>query len=370
MLQWLRLTVLLLLSVAVSGREIKCDEVRYAKNCWNSQAHSFSECWSCEFKNQSITESDEVLTILPALANGTVTDVEFVTFSYGNVNKVPNVIYQGTNKQIVRVFLWKTNTRVLNVQFFGNVAENFKFFESFGNENLSLEASAFQNCESLKYLSLVGNGISSIPPDAFLGLHKLIRLNLDDNQLSLLNADWSLGLDNLEILNLSGNQLKDIPIDNLRKLRSLDVYGNKIEIVSRIMFQNNEQLQRIDLQKNQIKLIQSGTFAGLKKLSWLYLRGNKCTNSDFQNNKLKEISAGLTACHFAVCVIPQIANGFLINTEDNATQTTGDSFEESKTVRVVCRPSFSLICGKETQPENSCMEDNWTRKKWPECHRK
>ena len=371
MLKWLRLAVWLLLSAAVSGREVECDHVDgYIFRCWNSPTHDFVVCWGCTIYNQQISELE--VSIAPKHRNGTDFDVELVLFSGGDLTKMPKVIHKNTEKQIFNVGLRRTNNRVLNAQFFGNGAQHLVNFQSQYNDILSVEASAFRNCAALEALGLDDNGISTISSDAFRGLHKLVWLNLDSNKLTAINENLFDDLGNLEVLNLSKNQLTEITdtaFKNLPKLKKLLLDHNKVEIVTRRMFQHNLKLQEIYLQYNQLRVIQSRSFAHLGKLSWLYLHKNKCTNNDFQDTNPEEILAALAGCLPTICLIPLIPNGYIVSAEDNAPQTVGDSSEEYKPVKVVCLPSFLLFHDKETQPNNSCVDDNWTNEKWPECYR-
>ena len=120
--------------------------------------------------------------------------IEHVKFSGDVVAKMPKVFHKKTKQQILGVIIWESNTRVLNAQFFGNAALDLTFFRSWGNEEMSVEAGAFQNCSKLQHLLLLDNGISSFPPDAFLRLHTMIWLDLGWNKLSLLNEGWFLDL--------------------------------------------------------------------------------------------------------------------------------------------------------------------------------
>ena len=374
MLQWLRLMLWLLLIAAVSGKEVECDEVDNYNYCWNSQTYLFVDCWRCTIKNQRITQN-EVITISPKLANGTIVDVGFVKFDGGDVAKMIKVINKSKSKQILQVILKGTNTRVLNSAFFGNTAQSLKLFWSNGNNDLSVEAYAFQNCATLEVLDLDYNGITSIPPNTFFGLDKLIRLDLRSNQLSEINENSFSGLHNLELLILNQNQLEEISgasFDQLHKLKELHLHENKIEIITKRMFQNNQQLQIVDLNKNQIKIIQSGAFANLKKLTELYLNRNKCINNYFEKKSSEEISAALTAClpiDSTACLIPVILNGYIVNTEDNAIQTVGDSIEDFESMQVICHPTYQMFQTKAKPTAVGCFDQKW-QDQWPQCHSK
>ena len=256
MMQWLQLAVWLLLCATVSGREVRCD-VGDGYRCWNSPTRSYVNCWGCRIDKKQTTDNE--ILIAPKHSNGTDVDIESVEFIGVDVTKMPKLINKNTNKQILQVRLEETKTRVLNAQFFGNATQYLVYFMSM-NDNLSVEASAFQNFTELEALSLYYNGISSIAPDAFRGLHKLVRLGLDGNKLTAINENWFGDLANLERLYLRNNQITEVPdtaFENLANIKELHLEGNKIEIVTRRMFQHNQQLEEIFLRNNQIIVIQS-----------------------------------------------------------------------------------------------------------------
>ena len=360
---------LLLLSGAVGDKAVKCDDLRYSDVCWSSQADDFVDCWQCFISIQKIAASDKELLIHHTLANGTVVDVGHVVFSGDDFPRMPKIIQETTKQPISAVTLLEINTRVLNEEFFGNEGENLTYFVGYVGNKLSLEAFVYQSCASLEVLELGGNKISSIPPDAFVGLHKLIRLELSQNKLSLVNKEWFRDMGNLERLDLSFNELEEIPEDSLAaltKLKRLNLNSNNIEIVSRKTFQHNEQLQFIDLNLNEIKQIQVGTFAHLSQLTQLDLEFNDCIDNNFKNKTLAKIAKALTVCHHSICKIPQIRNGYVINIEDNVTQTPGALLEPFDSVKVVCDPNFIQFHEKVYK----CTKKDWMRPLWPTCERK
>ena len=297
MLQWLRLTIWLLLSAAVSGTKLKCDVV-YGYQCWNSQTHDVNKCLTCTIDNQKITDNE--VSIAPKRSDGSAYDVELVLFIGGHVTQLPKVINEESSQQYLQVGLEGTKTRVLNAQFFGNASQHLISFQSKRNNELSVAADVFQNCKILKLLGLGNNKISSIPAETFHGLNKLVYLDLRDNELTAINENLFDDLVNLEVLHLSENQLievADTAFENLHNLKELHLHSNKIEIVREKMFQNNQQLRIIDLEYNQIKVIESGAFSQLLKLSWLGLFQNNCANDNFINKSPAELSAALAVCH-------------------------------------------------------------------------
>lgn len=143
---------------------------------------------------------------------------------------------------------------------------------------------------------------------------------------------------------------------------------NKIEIVQKEIFQLNDQLQFINLDNNKIKEIERKSFELLNKLTWLGVWENICISIRFKHKSLEKIAAGLTNCYPPICRIPIIANGRVVNTYDNATETPGDSTESFETVNVFCDPTFIKFQEKENQNANKCLEDGWQYEEWPECH--
>ena len=360
----LRLVVLLLLCVAVRGKEMKCDLVKNIKYCWNSTTHQEDSCLICDIRNQQISKFEEVIFL------NHPDNVDAVKFTGGNITKMPNLIQKSNNKEILAVQLYDTKSRVMNLQFFGNAGENLTKIVCIENDNLLVEAFAFQNCKNLEQLDISYNIDSIIEPDAFRGLHKLVWLRLNANGLSLMPNGWFQDLANLEELRLYDNKLTEIPdnaFKSLTKLQKLELFKNKIEVITRNMFKHNKQLQRINLRGNRISQIQSGSFAHLSQLTQLNLLLNKCVRNEFLNKTPDEIAKGLTACYPAsTCVIPQIPNGSIVSIDDNSTQLPGELFEGS--VKVVCDSTFTQIHDKANQTTNRCVKGNWEDQQWPTCH--
>ena len=364
----LRLAIFLFLCVAAHGKELECNKVVDTVECWNSETEQSDPCLICEISNQQISESDEVIFIIK---NHTA-DVKVVHLKGGDVNKLPNFIQKSNKKEITEVKLIGTKTPVLNSQFFGSAGENLTKFECEKNENLKVEALAFQNCKNLEHLELNYNkGSLIIAPDAFRKLHKLIELNLGQNDLSLVLNDWFDDLGNLEELFLHENQLTNIPdnaFKSLIKLKKLYLSGNKIELITKNMFQQNEKLQEIYFSRNNIKEIQSRSFKHLSELTELNLGKNECVDRLFYHKTSEEIAEKLTACYpKTFCVIPQIKNGIIVSIDDNSTQFPGDSFETSGPVKVVCNATYTQFHHNANQATNRCVEGNWEDPQWPIC---
>ena len=366
MLQWLRLLVSLLLCALVCGKELQCNEVDYNYGCWNSNARHLVHCARCVIKDQQITEADREITINPRFVNGTAANVESVVFFGGNLTRLPTITNKVLNKKIQNVFIVRTNTEVLNKEFFEN-AGHLKYFKSFYNE-FSVDVDTFKGCENLEALYLSDNRITSIAQNAFDGLDKLVLLNLATNKLTQVLPEWFTSLGNLEELSLNGNQLDDLPDDSiasLTKLKHLLLAGNKIVTIRRGMFVKNLELQSIALYHNRIKLIQAGSFDHLKKLTAIELKGNNCLDTDFKNKTSAEIVELLGPCYPETCPIPTIVNGHVAGTKDNSAITT---IKATESVRIVCDPTFVTL-QNETGNVNTCLQDSWMTQEWPKCHR-
>ena len=150
MLQFLHLSfILLLLTLTVSSKDLQCRQLHPLprSSCWSSQLNT--NCFCCTIKSEQI--ADELLTIHHKSANGA--DIGIERFDGGDVSKLPKIIQKATKRIILRVELLRTNTRVLNAQFFGNSSQNMTHFSSKWNV-LPVEASAFQNCPNLESLEL------------------------------------------------------------------------------------------------------------------------------------------------------------------------------------------------------------------------
>ena len=162
MLQFLHLSFIsLLLTLTVSGKDLQCRQLHPLprSSCWSSQLNT--NCFCCTIKSEKIV--DELLTIHHKSANGA--DIGIERFDGGDVSKLPKIIQKATKRIILRVELLRTNTRVLNAQFFGNSSQNMTHFSSKWNV-LPVEASAFQNCPNLENIELKIDGNDSFAPDA------------------------------------------------------------------------------------------------------------------------------------------------------------------------------------------------------------
>ena len=292
----LRLTILLFLCLSVQGKELDCNSVSNYKNCWNSSTHQTDYCWLCLIKNQRISTPDQEIFITPKLDNGTI-DAILVRFD-GDVSKLPKILHKINNKAVSQVQIVGAEIEVLNSEFFGTSGSSLTYFETSGNERLSVKSGAFENCKNLEFLALFSNGISSILADSFRGLGKLIRLDLSKNRLVMIKG-WLKDLNTLEFLDLNGNQLEviaDDAFDSLTKLKLLSLGGNKIEILTKKMFQNNKELESVNLGKNRIREIEVGSFANLGKLT-LILGENKCIHRNFVDKSVEEVAEGIKSCN-------------------------------------------------------------------------
>ena len=299
MLQFLQLSVLLLLSASVRSHALECSLGYYETDyCWSPETHNFIGCYTCKVTFQTI--ADDVVTVAPKLSNGTAMDVEFVSFSFGSVSKLPQVIQESSNQQIVGVKLFQNGISELTSEFLGNAAKNLTSIWSYGNRGLSVAADAFKNSSKLEFLNFNYNGITAFPLAAFRGLHELRRLDLSENALTVIRTNWFKDLEKLEWLDFSHNQLVAIPdraFEKLHKLLQLSLKFNKIEIVTKKMFKHNGKLQEISLSGNKIKAIQAGTFDPMNQLTYLSFLANKCVSKEFENKRSKEVNTGLTTCY-------------------------------------------------------------------------
>ena len=321
MLQWLRLLIFLPLLAAVRGRDVKCDDIEYMRYCWNSFTDVDNGfCWFSVVKDKAITE-DQILSISGKFFRGILLNVEIVEFRGGSISKMPKLLQKSTSEEILQADLWRTNTTVVNSQFFENSGRNFSVFGILKNKNLIVESSAFQNWTRLEYLCLGDNKLPSIPLDAFLGLNKLIWLDLSSNRLEAIHSEWFQSLNNLNELNLSRNQFKQVPVgafDKLTKLRRLDLRNNKIRTIKNEVFQQTTMMEKISLSENRVKEIQIDTFKHLSRLTYLNLEDNDCINSEFIMKSSGEIAQGLTPCYSTMLAPYQLlSNEQLANTEDN-----------------------------------------------------
>ena len=356
--------------VVVHGKDVQCDNVGFGSICWKADTLERNKnCSFCQIHHERISISDDIYIISDKLLNGSDINIELLEFSDGSITKLPQLLLNSTNQEVLQAHLYATNIKVLSQKFFEH-SLNLTVFECSKSHELSVEDLAFQKCERLEYLSLSDNNLQAIPSDAFFGLTKLIYMDLRTNKLNVVDPEWFQSLENLGKLDLGWNVLKEIPekaFNALTMLKKLVLDGNKIETIQRKVFAKNEQLETISLWYNQIKEIKIGSFAHLNKLVWLDLKENQCIDIEFKNKAPAETAEGLIPCYPTKCFIPEIANGRVISTENNSTQITGNFLKISSSVQVFCDANFVLIQENSSKTINQCLDMDWEDAKWPTC---
>ena len=370
MRKWLKLLVFLHLMIMVRGKDVQCDNVGFNSICWKADTLDRKKnCSYCDIHHQQTSISDDVFIISDKLLNGSYINIELIKLKDGSITKMPQLLLNSTNQEILQVYLDATNTKVLNERFFEH-SKNLTSFKSTKSYELSVEDLAFQMCKRLEHLSLIDNNLQAIPSDAFFGLTKLVYMDLTDNKLNVVDPEWFQSLGNLEKLDLSLNVLKKIPeeaFNVLTKLKELNLGNNKIETIQRTVFAKNEQLEIISLFFNQIKEIKIGSFEHLNKLVWLDLSRNQCINIEFKNKTPTETAEGLIPCYPTRCFIPKITNGYIVSIQDYRKQIVGNFSKVFSFVQVFCNANFVLIHENSSKFINQCLDMDWENTNWPTC---
>ena len=290
------LLILVTLCAFVCCDSIKCGEVQNSNSCWNPKTNQYNEkCGYCNLFRITVNES--LITVNAELSNSDV-NVGFVHFIEGKFTKMPVIAQEHFNSSVTQVRLTKTNTIVINAEFFANNRQ-LRALEFVHNEGLSVEGLAFQNCSSLVSLDFYRNNLTTIPLDAFHGMQQLLILVLSNEELTVIEPVWFQDLQNLKLLTLGWNYFQEIPekaFDSLPELEKLNLNGNRIESISQRMFQHNVKLQKLNLEYNRIKKIQVNSFQHLSQLTQLNLRRNICIEEEFKNESSTVIAEGLTSC--------------------------------------------------------------------------
>lgn len=331
--------------------------------CWSSKSRTFEKCLSCyivdlftmRYEVFLLTASKEwdALTLNLNLQGGTILHLP--------------VLFNKLNAcQVLNLEIIDTNTEVLDQKFFSGLATNLKSLASYQNDGLTIEADAFTDCNNLEDLNLSYNKITHIPSGAFAGLHNLFKLDLRSNKLETVNAKWFRSLKSLAILKLSNNEIKILPrrvFDKLSGVKIINLQGNQIEGISKYNFQLNTQIEWIELSWNNIRGIQVGSFDSLKHLIVVGLKWNKCIDASFNVRNSSNIALAMAPCY---CKIPEIANGFVVDTFDNVKQAPGTYYMKLSQFQVICNPSFYIVFNSDGVNFNSCPDGLWITS-WPTC---
>lgn len=150
-----------------------------------------------------------------------------------------------------------------------------------------LTSLSFNKADYLQYIFLQNNHLTVIRDFVFVHCKYLKSLDLSKNRIKSINKNAFNSLEHLEQLNLSGNRLKKIEHDIFEPLISIEYiwlnHNQLQEILSNYFTEQNQKLISIYLNNNRLTSVSPYAFDKLDNLRFLFLKGNKCVNSDFKN---------------------------------------------------------------------------------------
>jgi len=112
----------------------------------------------------------------------------------------------------------------------------------------------------------------------------------DGNMIQYFPIGFEKYFENIIVINFINGDLKEINENDLRPFPELKYCGldnNNVETLENGIFDYNPKLEVISLLNNRIKTVGLYVFAGLDKLSYLFMASNQdqCTKDDAVNNK-------------------------------------------------------------------------------------
>lgn len=146
-----------------------------------------------------------------------------------------------------------------------------------------IQPNAFQNALNLRTVSIsINNQFREIHPQAFAGASSILEVFLTLNRIDTIHSSSFDGLTSLRTLSLAGNQIVRLPPNIFHSLPALEVIAlsdNRLYSIAGNTFANNPNLAQIDLARNLINAIGSSFLDRLRRLNFLSLLVNRCTNS-------------------------------------------------------------------------------------------
>ncbi|XP_069508995.1 chondroadherin-like [Ambystoma mexicanum] len=250
---------------------------------------------ACLEPQHHILCSNASLTSVPSiLAEGTLE----LRLDYNNLTSLDTGAFLGLS-QLSALHLSYCGLRNIQPGTFEDL-HSLEYLHLDNNLLESLEEGTFRNLSRLLYLHLENNKLNFLGPDVFQPMHKLSALYLSHNLLTELSNQTFNDLPQLRWLYLNNNLLSNISIKAFagpRRLRKLSLEANNLTSVPRALRQASS-LQSLRLSSNPIRQlgsfgrklrsltelyldelglqeVSSTSFAGMRRLRTLSLRGNQ-----------------------------------------------------------------------------------------------
>lgn len=138
-----------------------------------------------------------------------------------------------------------------------------------------------------KAIQFSNSQVEFIPKEIYAKFPNLESLGIVESIVKIQGQDFFNGSGSLKKLDLKFNKLQYLPDDTfnlLPNLEMLKLFGNQLEYIGRDLFSKNSKLVFIDLQQNNVNMIDPRTFDTLTNLKYFWMKGNICSNKNFEFN--------------------------------------------------------------------------------------
>ncbi|XP_020816859.1 insulin-like growth factor-binding protein complex acid labile subunit [Drosophila serrata] len=235
-------------------------------------------------------------------------NLTYLNLAYNNLTSIQTSVFIGANV-LMRLDLSYNDITSLSVNAFCGLHTISQIFLT-GNRLKELHTDIFKDNEYLEKVSLEGNLLTTIQPEVFRNMRRIKEVNLSNNQLIYIHPDTFAEAASLENLVLSYNQLRNFQLteknivhqlhldnnhltnltinatrfvrashNNISELilhqslhiETLDLSANRLTSISNIT--NITYMLYLDVSDNPIGPLNISTFAQLKRLRGLNLRG-------------------------------------------------------------------------------------------------
>ncbi|KAH8283340.1 hypothetical protein KR054_007903 [Drosophila jambulina] len=235
-------------------------------------------------------------------------NLTYLNLAYNNLTSIQTSVFIGANV-LMRLDLSYNDITSLSVNAFCGLHTISQIFLT-GNRLKELHSDIFKDNEYLEKVSFEGNLLTTIQPEVFRNMRRIKEVNLSNNQLIHIHPDTFAEAASLENLVLSYNQLRNFQLteknivhqlhldnnhltnltinatrfvrashNNISELflhqslhiETLDLSANRLTSISNIT--NITYMLYLDVSDNPIGPLNISTFAQLKRLRGLNLRG-------------------------------------------------------------------------------------------------
>jgi Leucine-rich repeat (LRR) protein len=158
-------------------------------------------------------------------------------------------------------------------------------------QNTEIDLGAESARATLTHVKAFKNQISEISDDTFKSATNLTNIDLIQNKIEQISVGAFEDQGKLQFLYLELNKLTRIEVgtfDSLTELKELWMTNNQLTLIEKGLFEQNTKLEQLYLNYNKIIAIESTVFAKLNKIKSLTLRGNVCTNLNYNSSNFDQ----------------------------------------------------------------------------------